>query len=444
MKNLYLFLIIIISFVGFSQTPKRAYDLSNSLYDFWENGETEKAVSSTLELYSLNGERLFINKIHSELSQMLKKSNTNYELNYLESLYLKKNTEINHIITPIYLWGKSLVENDSYKLNKIAKECEDLLGTSSEKSLTERYMLLIVKELAKKNAADIPRVRALIEKTNKSLENELFKREKEVSLGGEKLVRRAWCRYLLSAGNIILYVITDSVDCLKKASDFSPDILDMYNEHAYFYDAYLLNGDTKEIGFKSFYKEYLIEKNEQKELLSLLSEIYLNNPSEENRQELQNCYKKTSNGTSFKNYWENYINTIATDVPKIKVSFPNEVLDLTVPTNSWIFLDFWGTWCAPCVKDLPKLQELYTENQKSGKLNLKIYTFSYNSIQLDKFMTKKGYTFPVIPVDEQFINDFFVQGFPTKILITPQNKFIRLPYVPDWEKYLKGYIITDK
>lgn len=46
------------------------------------------------------------------------------------------------------------------------------------------------------------------------------------------------------------------------------------------------------------------------------------------------------------------------------------------PENRYVILDFWATWCLPCVEYIPTLKEVYVKYHSKG---LEIYSISQDS-----------------------------------------------------------------
>ncbi|CAM1352780.1 TlpA family protein disulfide reductase [Tenacibaculum halocynthiae] len=101
----------------------------------------------------------------------------------------------------------------------------------------------------------------------------------------------------------------------------------------------------------------------------------------------------------------------------------------------------WGTWCKPCIKELPKFNILAKKYNETSGSKIKFYTLSYNSENLENFMTKNNYTFPVLEINDQITKLFKVNGYPTKILISPDNKYLKIPYGVNWTEYIKNYAL---
>ena len=444
MKKLFLTLLISLTLISanFAQIPKEAFDLTNSLSGLWKNGEIDKAVESSIELYRLYPP-MFIERIHNTLAQRIEDDSKQNSLKYLEQLYNENNQEINEIIAPILLWSKTINSKDESGLKSIAKELESLLGDSSNyESRTERYCLLIIKELDEYVSIDDKTKEELIIRNIKNIEAYPFLID--VPADRKEAEKRAWHRYILAYSYDYLYSnLYNEVENLKLASDYSPDLSDRLNEGAYFYDAALLSGNTKRFGFKSKYQKYLADANREVEALELLSEIAFGNPSNHNIELLQAYYMKTNGGEAFKSYWENYIHKNGKAVPNVKIKFENEEIDLSQKSDGWIYIDIWGTWCSPCRKELPELQTFYLANKEVENSKLKIYTFSYNSQKLSEFMTENKYTFPVSEIDKRTNNLFEVSGYPTKILITPNGNYIKIPFGVNWKMFVNNYTLMN-
>ncbi|MEL1255382.1 TlpA disulfide reductase family protein [Flavobacterium sp. DGU38] len=421
------------------QIPEKAFTLTNSLSDLWRNGETKTAVESSVELYHLSPQ-MFIDRIHNTLSQQIQNAPRLYAQQYLEQLILKNNNKINTIVAPIYLWSKSMEATNENDFKGILKDLNGILKDSTNyDSRTERYTLLILQELEQKKAIDNKGIAKILNKNITNLESYPYIVKIKTERSDEE--KRAWHRYLLAYSYNYLYRIDPKEEYLKKASDYSPDQNDRLRKSAYFYDAALLTGNTREFGFQSKYQKYLVENNRNAEALVLLSNITFGNPSDVNLKSLREFYEKSNSDLSFSDYWTAYVHKMGNPVPKVKIKYENEELNLTEKPKNWIYIDVWGTWCGPCRKELPELQSLFTTNSSNKDSKLRIYSFSYGSQNLLAFMNDNKYTFPVSEIDKQTNDAFEVSGYPTKILISPEGNFIKIPFGVDWKTYIKNYTL---
>ncbi|MCM1137462.1 MAG: TlpA family protein disulfide reductase [Duncaniella sp.] len=94
--------------------------------------------------------------------------------------------------------------------------------------------------------------------------------------------------------------------------------------------------------------------------------------------------------------------------------------------GKWVILDFWGTWCPWCIKGFPKLKETYA----SLKDRLEVIGIDCRESE-DAW--RKGvvkYELPWInvynPDSSNLLNDYHVQGFPTKVIINPEGKIVNI------------------
>ena len=117
-----------------------------------------------------------------------------------------------------------------------------------------------------------------------------------------------------------------------------------------------------------------------------------------------------------------------TDGKTIELKVENDVLTSKQLNGKYVMLNFWATWCAPCIREMPiltSLQEKYADKfQIIGILIEK----NKDVKELADFMTKYKMNFPVTIGDENYrIAKAFddVKMFPESFVYAPNGKFLK-------------------
>ncbi|NND79862.1 MAG: redoxin family protein [Maribacter sp.] len=84
-----------------------------------------------------------------------------------------------------------------------------------------------------------------------------------------------------------------------------------------------------------------------------------------------------------------------------------------------VLINFWATWCPPCVAEMPSLQKLY--NDYSDKV---IFMFvAQDKVEaVSAFMAKKEYTFPVFYSKTKAPGVLSSKTIPTTYVINKEGK----------------------
>ncbi len=61
----------------------------------------------------------------------------------------------------------------------------------------------------------------------------------------------------------------------------------------------------------------------------------------------------------------------------IKV-FDGSNTSLTKLDGNWVVINYWADWCAPCIKEIPELNEFAKENK-----DVFVYTFNFDQLEID-------------------------------------------------------------
>ncbi len=65
-----------------------------------------------------------------------------------------------------------------------------------------------------------------------------------------------------------------------------------------------------------------------------------------------------------------------------------------------VILNFWATWCAPCLVEMPSFEVLYRRYRSQGLTVLAISIDKGNESKVRKFVEERGLSFPVL-LDEK-------------------------------------------
>jgi len=108
--------------------------------------------------------------------------------------------------------------------------------------------------------------------------------------------------------------------------------------------------------------------------------------------------------------------------------------------GKWVLVNFWATWCPPCLEEMPDLNALH-EDKRNNLVVLGI-AMDYRDRQtvLD-FAEQMMVTFPIIFGDRQIAAQIgTVPGLPTTYLYNPHGKVVAYNVGALKRATVEGYI----
>ena len=109
-------------------------------------------------------------------------------------------------------------------------------------------------------------------------------------------------------------------------------------------------------------------------------------------------------------------------------------VSLTDYNGKLVLLNFWATWCPPCVAEVPSLNNLYEQFRDEGFVVLAI-SVDEEEDAYKRFLERFGVTFPTVRDPERKVSlRYGTMKYPESYLINRQGIVIR-KYInaQDWE-----------
>ncbi|MEQ8581071.1 MAG: TlpA disulfide reductase family protein [Marinoscillum sp.] len=87
-----------------------------------------------------------------------------------------------------------------------------------------------------------------------------------------------------------------------------------------------------------------------------------------------------------------------------------------------VFLNFWATWCPPCIAEMPDIEDLY---QKMGKdVTFVMISLDEDRDKARRFVERKGFELPVYFLESPLPAPYNPSSIPTTYVISPEGQVV--------------------
>ena len=89
-----------------------------------------------------------------------------------------------------------------------------------------------------------------------------------------------------------------------------------------------------------------------------------------------------------------------------------------------IFINFWASWCPPCVAEMPSIQNLYNSVADNERIKFALISLDENPEDAQQFIERRGFDMPVYFLASGVPDSFYSQTVPTTFVVSPDGDIV--------------------
>lgn len=111
--------------------------------------------------------------------------------------------------------------------------------------------------------------------------------------------------------------------------------------------------------------------------------------------------------------------------PTIDLKFKDQngkIVSLNDLKGKVVFLNFWATWCPPCLAEMPSINKLYEQNKTNEDVVFIMLDADSNFEKANGYMKRKSYHMPVYQMASGVPEQIFAGSLPTTVVFDKQGR----------------------
>lgn len=109
--------------------------------------------------------------------------------------------------------------------------------------------------------------------------------------------------------------------------------------------------------------------------------------------------------------------------------------------GKWVFINYWASWCAPCLHEIPEINRFYEENKSN---DVAVFGVNFDGLPLDEqrpLIKQYQLRYPSLgidPADALKLGD--IRGVPVTFVFNPEGKLFAINYGEQTAESLRAYL----
>ena len=118
-------------------------------------------------------------------------------------------------------------------------------------------------------------------------------------------------------------------------------------------------------------------------------------------------------------------------------SLDGELVSLAQFRGKTVLIDFWATWCPPCIFQVPELNRFWKAHRDDGVVVLGVAIDEEGAEVVGPWIEEQKVEYPILLGDDLLAQQYGAIGFPTLVVVRPDgiidSLHVGLIEIPDLE-----------
>jgi thiol-disulfide isomerase/thioredoxin len=147
------------------------------------------------------------------------------------------------------------------------------------------------------------------------------------------------------------------------------------------------------------------------------------------------------------------VNIVAATTVNKNPEFKNFVVKDTAGKNhvlsqykgKWVIVNYWATWCPPCLEEVPDLVALYDSRKNKDVLVLGVVFDFESAAEVAEYVDDMLMSYPIVLGDDQVMQQIgSAEVLPTTYIYNPQGVLVKTKRGKVTKQYLEDLIKANK
>lgn len=112
--------------------------------------------------------------------------------------------------------------------------------------------------------------------------------------------------------------------------------------------------------------------------------------------------------------------------------------------GKWVFVNYWATWCPPCLEEVPDLVALY-DSRKNKDVEVIGVVFDYETVKdVTDYVDDMLMSYPIVLGDDQVASQIGEPSvLPTTYIYNPRGELVKTKHGKVTKQYLESIMAAE-